>query len=134
MSTLNDYLLDQRDKKIAELESENSTLHRMLASQPDKAMSTGAAQAAMEYQVEIRDKRIAELEAELAKAHADRQEWRSRMGLKVLDDIVEENTRLKAQVENTCNVCEGTPSENNMVFCCKCGKPLVEHPYKEIDK
>ena len=32
------------------------------------------------------------------------------------------------------SICEGTPSENNMVFCCKCGKPLVEHPYKEIDK
>ena len=30
---------------------------------------------------------------------------------------------------------EGKPSENNMVFCCKCGKPLVEHLWQdeEID-
>lgn len=28
---------------------------------------------------------------------------------------------------------QGTPSENKMAFCCYCGKPLVEHPYKEDD-
>lgn len=27
------------------------------------------------------------------------------------------------------SIIEGKPSENNMKFCCYCGKPLVEHPY-----
>ena len=26
---------------------------------------------------------------------------------------------------------EGTPSENQMRFCCYCGKPLEEHPYED---
>ena len=54
-------------QRISELEAENKTLHRMLAADPDRATSTGAAQAAMEYQVEIRDRRIRELEEEVDK-------------------------------------------------------------------
>ena len=31
---------------------------------------------------------------------------------------------------------EGKPSDNRMIFCCMCGKPLVEHikeQYEELD-
>lgn len=29
------------------------------------------------------------------------------------------------------NLNEGTPSDNQMKFCCYCGKKLVEHPFVE---
>ena len=44
-----------------------------------------------------------ELEAELStykKSHRDWQDWRSRMGLKVTDDIVQENERLRGEIED----------------------------------
>ena len=29
---------------------------------------------------------------------------------------------------------QGTPSENGMMFCCRCGKPLVEHIWRPDDE
>lgn len=48
-------------QRIAELEAENKMLYRSLAAKPDTATSSGAAQAAMQYEIEKRERRIAEL-------------------------------------------------------------------------
>jgi hypothetical protein len=56
-------IIPELQSRIIELEAEVGMLHRSLASRPDTATSSGAAQAMMGYQIEIRDKRNAALQA-----------------------------------------------------------------------
>ena len=48
---------------LEQLEAENKMLHRSLTAKPDIATSSGAAQAAMEYEIDLRERRITELES-----------------------------------------------------------------------
>jgi hypothetical protein len=34
---------------------------------------------------------------------------------------------------NTFEVNEGLPSENSMIYCCFCGQPILETPYRDED-
>ena len=85
--------------RIEELEAENKMLHRSLAAKPDTATSSGAAQAAMEYEIDLRERRIKELEAEQQRRDLLISEAASARAAQeaCIKELAAENTRIVAE-------------------------------------